>query len=86
MPVPYASAAPTSPPTAAGRCWCRFLTLLVALTVIVTTTNPDPASVSLVGEPLTGHTDVVESVAFSPDGKTLSTASADRTVRLWRVE
>ena len=33
--------------------------------------------------PLAGHTDVVVSAVFSPDGQTILTASEDQTARLW---
>ncbi|MGI9097002.1 MAG: WD40 repeat domain-containing protein, partial [Solirubrobacteraceae bacterium] len=33
--------------------------------------------------PLTGHTDYVLSIAFSPDGRTLASGSADDKIRLW---
>ncbi len=40
-------------------------------------------TLTLVGKPLAGHSDVVLGVAWSPDGKRLVTASQDKTARLW---
>ncbi|MGH8906796.1 MAG: WD40 repeat domain-containing protein [Egibacteraceae bacterium] len=43
----------------------------------------DAATGKPIGQPLTGHTERVNEVVFSPDGNTLATASADQTARLW---
>jgi WD40 repeat protein len=35
---------------------------------------------------LQGHTDVIQNVALSPDGKTIASASDDGTVKIWELE
>jgi WD40 repeat protein len=35
---------------------------------------------------LQGHTDLVWSVAFNPDGLSLTTGSQDETIKLWTLE
>ena len=34
---------------------------------------------------LKGHTEVIDCVAFSPDGQRIATGSRDRTVKIWEA-
>jgi WD40 repeat protein len=45
----------------------------------------DPATGVPVGAPLEGHADIVLSLAFSPDGRTLASGSKDGSVLRWDV-
>jgi WD40 repeat protein len=48
-------------------------------------TRPLESGMFRVG-PLHGHTDVVRSIALSPDGKRVVSGSYDKTIRIWDAE
>ncbi len=52
---------------------------------MATMLNTSVSTRPIIGQSLTGHTDYVSSVAFSPDGKTLASGSADNAIILWDV-
>jgi serine/threonine protein kinase len=80
-----------------GQCyWCdRSTNLGVDIFPGVVKANSSPVSQpqiinnKLIGkllQTLTGHSNFVYSVAYSPDGQTLASGSGDKTIKLWNVK
>ena len=62
-----------------------FLTWLYLASVGLIVPSPLSAQEPKPQVTLTGHTDSVYSVSYSPDGKTLASGSRDKTIKLWDV-
>ncbi|QJB43342.1 hypothetical protein HGD76_02975 [Dolichospermum flos-aquae CCAP 1403/13F] len=57
--------------------------------VVESTSQPQVISNRFIGnllQTLSGHSDSVWSVAYSPDGQTLASGSDDKTIKLWNVK
>jgi len=61
-----------------------FLSLISSFLPSTTTTS-NPWAKARLRRTLTGHSDVVEAIAISPDGRTLVSGSHDKTIKLWSL-
>ena len=58
---------------------------IIILLILAFMINPAFAA-ELPSKTLSGHADRVFAISFSPGGRTIATASADNTIRIWDVE
>src|SRR2546427_1302 len=67
------------------RCWRAGKRTLAAGGYDGTVRRWEAPTGKPIGQPLTGHTGGVTSLAFSPDGSKIASAGTDGTVRLWQA-